>query len=505
MFVQLSFTNSDFMSQTQKVVIIGAGFAGLAAAARLGQAGFDVTIVEKNDQPGGRARIWEKDGFHFDMGPSWYWMPDVFENYFALFGKKVSDYYELERLDPGYRVYFGKDDYVDVPADKKALEQLFESMETGAAANFRTFMDQAAYKYKVGMTDYVFRPSHSILEFLDFRLIRESFRIQMFSSMRKHVAKYFKHPRILQILEFPVLFLGATPQNTPALYSMMNHADLALGTWFPKGGMNKIVQGMVAVAEEHGVKIRLNEEVKKVVVEGGKAKGILTANGLIEADYVVANGDYRHVDQVLLDKPHRNYSKDYWENRTMSPSSLLFYLGVDKPLNNLLHHNLFFDEDFELHADEIYTNPKWPSKPLFYASVTTKTDPIGAPEGKENLFLLIPLAPGLEDSEEERERYYHIVMDRLEAHTGQSIRDHVVLKRSYAMTDFEKDYNSWKGNAYGLANTLFQTAFFKPKLRSKKVSNLYYTGQLTVPGPGVPPSLISGQIVADEIKANQAN
>ena len=487
------------MSKQKKVVVIGAGFAGLAAASRLAQAGYAVTIVEKNDQPGGRARIWQKDGFHFDMGPSWYWMPDVFENYFALFGKKVSDYYELTRLDPGYRVYFGKDDYVDVPADMQALEALFESMEPGAAANLRTFMEQAAYKYRVGMTEYVFRPSHSITEFIDWRLIRESFRIQMFSSMRKHVRKYFKHPRIQQILEFPVLFLGATPQNTPALYSMMNHADLALGTWFPKGGMNEIVKAMVAVAEELGVEFRLNTEVQQIVVENGVAKSVKTSAGDIPADIVVANADYRHADQVLLDKPWRNYDGKYWENRTMSPSSLLFYLGVDKPLDNLLHHNLFFDEDFEVHADEIYTHPKWPSKPLFYASATTKTDPIGAPAGQENLFILIPLAPGLEDSEEERERYYHIVMDRLESHTGQSIRDHVVLKRSYAMTDFEKDYHSWKGNAYGLANTLFQTAFFKPKLKSKKVSNLYYTGQLTVPGPGVPPSLISGQVVADEI------
>lgn len=491
---------TEYMSQRKKVVIIGAGFAGLAAAARLGQAGFEVVMVEKNDQPGGRARIWEKDGFHFDMGPSWYWMPDVFEEYFALFGKKVSDYYELERLDPGYRVYFGTDDLVDVPADMGALEQLFESMESGAAGKLKEFMSQAAYKYKVGMADYVFRPSHSITEFLDLRLIRESFRIQMFSSMRKHVRKYFKHPKIQKILEFPVLFLGATPQNTPALYSMMNHADLALGTWFPKGGMNEIVKAMVAVAEEQGVTIRLNEEVKQVLVTNGKATGIRTINGDIDADFVIANGDYRHVDQVLLEKQYRNYNKDYWEKRTMSPSSLLFYLGVNKPLKNLLHHNLFFDEDFELHAEEIYSNPKWPSKPLFYASVTTQTDPIGAPEGQENLFILIPLAPGLEDSEEEREKYYHVVMERLEALTGQSIRDHVVLKRSYAMTDFEKDYYSWKGNAYGLANTLFQTAFFKPKLKSKKVSNLYYTGQLTVPGPGVPPSLISGRIVAEEVK-----
>lgn len=483
----------------KKVIIIGAGFAGLASAALLGKAGYEVKILEKNEQAGGRARKWEKAGFTFDMGPSWYWMPDVFEQFFALFGKKVSDYYNLIRLDPSYRVYFGKDDYVDVPAKMDELEDLFESIEPGSRENLREFLKQAAYKYEVGMRDYVFRPSHSIGEFIDFRLIRESFRIQMFNSMSKHVRKFFSHPRLIKILEFPVLFLGATPENTPALYSMMNHADLSLGTWYPMGGMHKIVEGMVEVAKEQGVEIVLNTEVEKIVVEQGKAKKVLAGGKEFEADIVVANSDYQHTDQVLLEKSWRSYTPKYWDKRTMSPSSLLFYLGMDKRIDEIKHHNLFFDEDFQLHAEEIYSDPKWPSKPLFYVSSTSKTDPSVAPDGQENVFILIPLAPGLEDSEEMREKYYHIVMDRLEKITKQNVRDHVILKRSYAMSDFEKDYHSFKGNAYGLANTLLQTAFFKPKLKSKKVKNLYYTGQLTVPGPGVPPSLISGQVVAREV------
>ncbi|MEL7530239.1 MAG: phytoene desaturase family protein [Bacteroidota bacterium] len=483
----------------KKVIVIGAGFAGLTAASLLGQKGYDVTILEKNDQAGGRARRWEKDGFTFDMGPSWYWMPEVFENFFNLFGKKVSDYYTLKRLNPSYRVYFGDDDYVDVPADMGELEALFDSIEPGSGLQLREFLKQAAYKYEVGMKDYVFRPSHNIGEFIDLRLIRESFRIQMFSSMSKHVRQFFTHPRLIKIIEFPVLFLGATPENTPALYSMMNHADLTLGTWFPEGGMHKIVEGMVAVAKEQGVKFELNNEVQKIEVTDGQAKRVITSQGEYEADMIIANSDYQHTDQRLLEKPWRNYTPKYWDKRTMSPSSLLFYLGVNKRLDNLKHHNLFFDEDFQLHAEEIYTHPKWPTKPLFYVSATTQTDPTGAPEGMENVFILIPLAPGLEDNDAQREKYYDIVMDRLERITKQSVREHVILKRSYAMEDFEKDYHSFKGNAYGLANTLFQTAFFKPKLRSKKVKNLYYTGQLTVPGPGVPPSLISGQVVATEV------
>ncbi|MEL6672204.1 MAG: phytoene desaturase family protein [Bacteroidota bacterium] len=492
------------MSAKKNVIVIGAGFAGLSSAALLAQAGYSVKILEKNDQAGGRARRWSKDGYTFDMGPSWYWMPDVFDAWFGLFGKKVSDYYELKRLDPSYRVYFGDDDYVDVPAELEDLVALFESYEPGSGPKLREFLDQAAYKYKVGMGEYVFRPSHNIWEFLDFRLLRESVRIQMFQSMSKHVRKYFTNSRLIKILEFPVLFLGATPENTPALYSMMNHADLSLGTWYPKGGMHKIVEGMVAVAEEQGVEIILDTEVEKIEVVDGKAKQIFTSRGTYEADLIVANSDYQHTDQRLLESPWRTYSSQYWDKRTMSPSSLLFYLGVNKKLDKLKHHTLFFDEDFQLHAEEIYTDPKWPTKPLFYVSATSMTDPSGAPEGCENVFVLIPLAPGLTDSEEQREKYYHMVMERLEKLTGQEIRSHVVLKRSYAMKDFEKDYHSFKGNAYGLANTLFQTAFFKPKLKSKKVSNLYYTGQLTVPGPGVPPSLISGQVVAQEIMKDYA-
>ncbi len=484
---------------TPKIAVIGSGFSGLSAAALLAKQGYDVCIYEKNDQAGGRARIWEKDGFRFDMGPSWYWMPDVFENYFALFGKKVSDFYELIRLDPGYRIYFSKEEVMDIPASMAELEQLFETYEVGSAAKLREFLAQAAYKYRVGMGDYVFRPSLSITEFIDWRLILESFRIQMFSSMSKYVRSFFKNPKLIKLLEFPVLFLGATPQETPAMYSMMNYADLSLGTWYPKLGMNEIIKGMVKVAEEQGVKIMLNTEVKQIQTENGKAKGIATNQGFFEADVVVAAADYEHVDQQLTEKKLSNYSEKYWNNRTMSPSSLLFYLGVNKKIKSVQHHNLFFDEDFGLHAEEIYKDPKWPSKPLFYASCPSKTDPSVAPEGMENLFFLMPIAPGLNDSEELREKYYHLMMDRFEKITGQTIREHVVVKRSYALDDFKADYHSFKGNAYGLANTLAQTAFFKPRMRSKKIKNLFFTGQLTVPGPGVPPSIISGQVVAKEI------
>lgn len=483
----------------KSVIVIGSGFAGLTAAALLARDGYKVTLLEKNDQPGGRARVWQQDGFTFDMGPSWYWMPEVFEETFGLFGKKVSDFYELIRLDPGYRIYFGEDDLMDVPAGMKELEALFEKLEPGSVPNLRKFLAQAEFKYTVGVGDYVHRPSHSITEFIDLKVIRESFRIQMFSSIRSHIRSLFTHPKLIELLEFPVLFLGSTPANTPALYSMMNYADLVLGTWYPKGGMVQIVKGLVKVCEDNGVDIRLNHEVTGLTVKNGKITSVETVAGSFSADIVIANSDYQHTEQVLLPEKYRVYKPEYWESRTMSPSSLLFFIGLDKKLDNMVHHTLFFDESFDRHAEAIYGTPRWPDKPLFYTSVSSKTDSTVAPEGKETLVILIPLAPGLKDSDEEREKQYKMVMDRLEKLTGQNVRDHVVLKRSYAMDDFTADYHSFKGNAYGLANTLPQTAVFKPKLKSKKVKNLWYTGQLTVPGPGVPPALISGQIVAKEV------
>jgi phytoene desaturase len=485
---------------SKKVIVIGAGFAGLSAACNLAAEGFDVTLLEKNEVPGGRARKFEAEGFVFDMGPSWYWMPDVFEQFFARFGKKVSDFYELKRLDPSYVVWFGENDRMDVPAEMPTLEAMFEKYEPGSATNLRRFLKEAAYKYKVGMQEFVHKPSHSILEFADWRIATSLFRLQMFTSLSRHVRGLFQNEKLLRILEFPVLFLGAAPQKTPALYSLMNYADMALGTWYPMGGMFKIVEGMAVLAQELGVKIELAQEVSQIYAPDGHATKVVTKQGReFPADVVVGAADYHHIDSKLLDNQVRNYSEEYWQSRTMAPSCLIYYLGVNKRLKNLEHHNLFFDEDFGLHAKEIYESPRWPSKPLFYVSAPSKTDPSVAPEGFENLFLLIPVAPGLEDAPEVRERYYHLTMERLEHLTGQNIRDHVIYKKSYAHSDFVADYHAFKGNAYGLANTLLQTAFLKPKMKSRRVKNLFYTGQLTVPGPGVPPSLISGQVVAKEI------
>ncbi len=482
------------------VIVIGAGFAGLAAATTLAARGHRVTLLEKNEQAGGRARRYEAEGFTFDMGPSWYWMPDVFEDYFGRFGKKVSDYYQLERMDPSYSIYFENGDRMDVPAGEEALTAMFERLEPGSGAKLQKFLEQAEYKYRVGMDEFVHKPGHSIMEFADLRVFASLFRLQMFSSIAKHVRAEFKHPQLRQLLEFPVLFLGATPQRTPALYSLMNYADLRLGTWYPQGGMHEIVRGMVSLAEEMGVDIRLNEPVTELRTTGGRVTEVVTTKTTYHPAGVIAGADYHHVEQNLLATADRTYDEAYWQKRSMAPSSLLFYVGVEGRIPGLHHHTLFFDEDFDRHAYDIYEQPAWPEKPLFYVCAPSVSDENVAPAGHENLFFLIPLAPGLDDTEAAREKYWPILLDRFARHTGTDISERIVYRRSYAHRDFISDYHAYRGNAYGLANTLLQTAFLKPKMAAKKVSNLLFAGQLTTPGPGVPPSLISGQVAAVELE-----
>jgi len=481
-----------------KISIIGSGFSGLSAASYLAKEGHEVTIFEKHDQAGGRARQFKQGGFTFDMGPSWYWMPDIFERFYNDFGKTSSDFYELVRLSPSYQIFY-KDEVLQIPASMDGIYDLFESYESGSANKLKRFLKNAEYKYKVGINEFVEKPSLSLSEYIDFRIITASLKLNMFRSLSNEVRSLFKNEKLIQLLEFPVLFLGATPQRIPALYSLMNYADLSLGTWYPIGGMHEIVKAFVSIAEEAGVKFCFNASVNKLIVNGHKVEGLSYNEKTAMADICVSSADYHFTEQQLLDPPNRNYSIKYWESRTMAPSSLLFYLGVDKKIEGLLHHNLFFDEDFGKHADEIYTEPKWPTKPLFYVCCPSKTDESVSPAGKENVFLLMPLAPGIEDSEEMRSKYFEVMINRLEKRTGQKIKESISFQKSYCIDNFKEDYHAFKGNAYGLANTLKQTAILKPKLKNTHLENLYYTGQLTVPGPGVPPSIISGRVVASQI------
>ncbi len=481
----------------KNVKIIGSGFSSLSAACYLAKEGHEVTVYEKNDSLGGRARQLKKEGFTFDMGPSWYWMPDVFERFFTDFDKKPSDYYELIKLSPAYRVYYGINDFITIADNLEEIVNTFEFIENGSGKVLKKFMADAKNNYDIAIKDLVYRPGVSPLELITLETAKKVG--QFFSTISRDVRSKFKNERLIQILEFPVLFLGAKPSDTPSFYSFMNYADFGMGTWHPKTGMYDVVQAMVDLAKSLGVKFKTNANIEKLVVENKKVVALIN-NGEIEyADIVLSGADYHHTE-TLLDKKHRMYSEKYWNSRVFAPSSLLFYVGFNKKIENITHHALFFDVDFKQHAKDIYDQPKWPDNPLFYANFPSITDNTAAPEGMESGFFLIPLAPGIEDSEALREEYFDKIISRFESLTQQSIKNNIIFKDSFCKNDFVNEYNSYKGNAYGMANTLLQTAFLRPKLKSKKVTNLYFTGQLTVPGPGVPPALISGKLVAELIK-----
>jgi len=479
-----------------KVVIIGSGFSSLAASCYLAKSGYHVTVLEKNSIVGGRARVLKRDGFKFDMGPSWYWMPDVFESFFADFDKKPSDYYSLEKLNPAYKVYFGENDAISIPDTLQDIYKIFEDTEPGSSKYLKEFINSAKFNYDVAIKDLVYKPGQSITELITPVTIKRVH--QFFTSISKRIRKNIKSKKLIQILEFPVLFLGAKPSDTPAFYNFMNYADFGLGTWHPKGGMFDVIEAMSDLAISLGVEIKINQNVSKIITERNIAKGVQVNNVFVEADVVLSGADYHHTE-TLLEQHLRQYSEKYWSKRTFAPSSLLFYVGFDKKITNIAHHNLFFDVDFDKHAQAIYDVPAWPKDPLFYANFPSLNGKGFAPQDKDGGFFLVPIAPGIKDTEELRERYFNKIIERFEKITNQEVSDSILFKESFCVNDFVNEYNSYKGNAYGLANTLTQTAFLRPKIKSKKVSNLFFTGQLTVPGPGVPPALISGKIAANLI------
>lgn len=478
-----------------QIDIIGSGFAGLVAACFLAKNGQEVHVHEKNEMVGGRARTFQAEGFTFDMGPSWYWMPDLIDKIFEDLGEKRADYIDLQRLDPSYRVFWNDKTNTDMPASLEELYRVFDGLEKDGGQKLKKFLEDAQVKYKVGTEKFLEKPGLSWLELIDIEVFKNFFKLDLFKSVEKDVCNRFESYKARSILRFPVLFLGEMPHRIPSLYTLMNYADLKLGTWYPKGGMQQLAQALKQIAEKHGAVFHLNNPVIGFECANNKVTHLNFEGYSKAAEQVVAAADYNFVEQQLIPKEYRRYTPEYWDKRKMAPSSLIYYLGINKKLKDVEHHNLFFDEDLVEHGKQIYDHPAWPDSPLFYACVTSKTDQDVAPEGSENLFLLMPLAPDVEDNEVLREKYLDIMLERMERHTGQSIRGNIVYKRSYCIKDFKEDYNSYKGNAYGLANTLMQTANLKPKITSK-LDNLVFCGQLTVPGPGVPPALISGKVAA---------
>ena len=486
----------------KKVVIIGSGFGGLAAAGLLAKNGHDVTVFEKNEQVGGRASVWKKDGFIFDMGPSWYLMPDVFEKFFSEFGKKPEDYMELIRLDPSYRVFFDKDDFVDISADLNKNLEIFEELEAGAKEKMKEYLKLSEYEYEIAMRDFIYKDYKHLTDFFKPKLIIEGTKLHMFQKLDGFAQRFFKSDKIRKILEYTIVFLGGSPYDSPALYSLMSHVDFNMGVWFPKGGMGKLAEAMHRLAIEQGAKFKLNEPVSKILVEKGKVVGVKTTKKKYEADIVIVNADYAWADQNLLDDKYKSYSKKYWEKRKIAPSAYLLYLGLDKQIKRFIHHNLYFHPKWDKHFEDIFDDPKWPDDFSYYVSCISKTDKKTAIKNGENVFVLIPVAPDLKDTKKTREKYFNKTIKHMEYLTGENLRDHIVIKRIFAHNDFSSRYNAYKGTALGLAHTLKQTAVFRPKHESKKVNNLYFTGHYNHPGIGVPMVIISSQILADIIKNN---
>ncbi len=477
-----------------EALVIGAGFSGLSAACYLAKAGYQVTVLEKNDTPGGRARQLARNGFVFDMGPTWYWMPDIFERFFADFGKTPSDYYTLTRLNPSYQVYFSAEEHYTLSAHRDELLATFEKIEPGSSRFINDYLAKADRYYHAAVNDIIYRPGQSFRELITPETV---LNLRSFTtSLSRHVRAHIKNDQLARILEFPVLFLGAQPADTPLFYALMNYADMVLGTWYVSGGMYQVVNAMVRLCRELGVKIKTSTPVDEILTNNHRTIGIRSLGKTIPADLIISTADYQH-SETLLDASARNYPSRYWHRKVFAPSALLYYVGFSKKLERVSHHTLFFDTPFEPHARAIYKEPAWPDNPLFYGSFPSITDPDIAPDGKECGIFLIPVATGLEDdNRERREAYFETILQRMEKLTGQPLRASVEFCHSYGLSNFRNDYHAFQGNAYGMANTLKQTAFLRPSVENKKIRNLFYAGHLTVPGPGVPPALISGKIAA---------
>lgn len=493
------------MDGGKRLVVVGAGIGGMAASALLAKDGFDVTVVERNDQVGGRARIWKKDGYTFDMGPSWYLMPEVFERFFAKFGKTAADFYELKRLDPSYRVYFGPHEAHDVPSDRAGVAALFDRLEPGGGAKLGRYLDEAAYKYQVAVGEFLYREYRTIFDFLNWRMMTEGLKLNVLGKLDAAVRKRFGDRRARQILEYAMVFLGTSPNDAPAMYALMSHVDLTQGVFYPLGGLAAVARGVRRLAEEQGVKFLLSTEATKIVTARGRAICVEARRPdgekiRLPCDGVVANADYAHVETELLAAADCGHPRRYWEKRVVAPSMFLLYLGVKKRLETLAHHNLYFQENWNVHFDTIFQAPSWPEEPCFYVSCITKTDPAMAPPGRENVFVLVPVAAGLDDTDAAREAYADQVIRHVERITGEAIAPHIETKRIYSHRDFAGDYHAWKGTALGISHTLMQTAVFRPAMRSRKVANLYFAGQYTHPGIGVPMVMIAADVTADNVR-----
>ncbi|KZX47778.1 carotenoid 3,4-desaturase [Haloarcula sp. KBTZ06] len=484
----------------EDVTVVGGGIGGLSAACYLADAGADVSLLEKNEQLGGRASRLEVDGFRFDMGPSWYLMPDVFERFFAYFGKEPRDYYDLQGLDPHYRVFFKDGDQIDVTGDNDQMAQKFEEYEPGAGEAFRDYLATSERHYETAMNKFVYEDRSELRDWIDLDVMTAApVGLQLIGTMQSHVEDYFEHPKLQQIMQYTLVFLGGSPRTTPALYNMMSHVDFNLGVYYPDGGVGAVVDGLVELGEELGVTYETDAEVDEI---SRRKDGFLveTVHGdTTHPDEVVVNADYGHAERELLPDHERQYDDDYWDDKTYAPSAFLMYMGVEGDVEPLKHHTLVLPTDWDPHFDDIFDEPAWPDDPAYYLCVPSKTDDTVAPDGHSNLFVLVPIAPGLHDGDEIREEYREKVLADIADNTGVDLRDRIVYEKQFAVSDFGERYNATEGTALGLAHTLRQTALLRPNNRSSAVDGLYFTGSFTTPGIGVPMCLISGEHTAEAL------
>jgi phytoene desaturase len=480
---------------TEKIVIIGAGFGGLSAAAYLAKAGYKVTVVEKNSMPGGRAQVLSDKGYVFDMGPSWYMMPDVFDEFFADFDKSHEQYYKLIKLDPAYKVITSNKSF-DVNTYPEA-KKLFSSSDE--QARFDYFYKVSKKNYEIVRDDLLLKPMIKYSEVLDPKVLKFLSSYDMYRSYTKRIESITSDPDLQHTLEFMSVFMGGSPDQIPAIYSLLSYVDMGLGVSYPKGGFGAVAKAFEQLCTELGVEFVYNQEVKSIEVDSGTAKSIITDKQKFPADIVIANADYHYVESKLIESKYRGYSEKYWQKADLSPSALLLFLGVNKKLDNLLHHNLFFDTDWEKH----FVNMKkgnWSDDPLFYLSAPSLNDDAVSPKGRENLFVLAPQPAGAELSKESIDLIIDKIIARISKHVGLDITEHIEVKQIRAQEFFKEKYNAFNGNAFGLSHTLRQSAVFRPKMRSKKIANLYYVGQYTNPGTGVPMVVMSGKVVASLVK-----
>src|SRR5688500_2885024 len=482
----------------KKVVVIGAGIGGLGTAGLFAKKGYDVTVLEKNATLGGRANIFEADGFKFDMGPSWYLAPDLFEHFFELLGEKVSDHLDLFRLDPSYRIFFYNDpEPLDIRSNIVLDAATFDSIEPGSGQRLRAYLKQSEYQYGVATQHFMYKNYDTIFDFFNRRVMTEGQKLSVFSKMHTFVSKFFKSRKLQQVMEYTMVFLGTSPYEAPALYNLMSHMDFNQGVFYPRGGFYELIKALGRIAEKNGAVLRTNCPVAEIFVSDGMAKGVLLNDGeFVEADIVISNADMQHTEARLLTEASRSHSQKYWDKRVMAPSAFIMYLGMSEKLPQLVHHNLLFSEDWRKNFDDIYKDPCLPDEPSLYVCAPSVTDGSVAPEGKENLFVLVPIASDLKMSDEEKERYSVKVLELMEREMGLTgLRKKIEYKRIYTVDNFASDYNAFKGSALGLAHTLWQTAIFRPSNVSKKVKGLYFVGAGVNPGIGTQICLISAELV----------